>query len=182
MDTDPRSTPREDLAGLLRDIESLEGIFASWDGDHRAAVDAYRRAIEALHGEALKRLIRALKSEPAAVAAMREAAGDEVIYAVLRHHGLIKPSINERVEAALASVRPMLASHGGDVQLIRVAPPAIDVQLIGACDGCAASALTFHAGIKAAVQQACPEITEVVHVKGLGGTSTTHFVSPFASE
>jgi len=181
MATSRQSTQREDLAGLLRDVESLEAIFATWDDDHRAAADAYRRALEALHGEALKRLLRALKRDPAALAAMKEAAHDEVVYAVLRHHELIKPSVNERVESALAGIRPMLAAHGGDVQLVEVAPPRIEVQLIGACDGCAASALTFHAGIKAAVQQACPEITEIVHVKGLGGTATTHLVSPFAS-
>lgn len=181
MSTEPRSTRRDDLASLLRDIESLESIFATWNEDHRAAAAAYRRAIDALHEEALKRLIRALKTEPAALAALKEAARDEVVYAVLRHHEIVKPSVSERVEGALAGIRPMLAAHGGDVQLVHVAPPKIELQLIGACDGCAASALTFHAGIKTAVQQACPEITEIVHVKGLGGTATTRFVSPFAS-
>ncbi|MBM0104979.1 NifU family protein [Steroidobacter sp. S1-65] len=182
MSIDRRPTQREDLSSLLKDIASLEGIFATWDEDHRAAASAYRRAIDGLHAEAFKRLIRALKSEPAAVAAIKEAVRDEVVYAVLRHHDIIKPSVNERVEAALAGVRPMLAAHGGDVQLVAVEPPKIELQLIGACDGCAASALTFHAGIKSAIEQACPEITEVVHVKGLGGSGSSNFVSPFAAK
>ena len=38
-----------------------------------------------------------------------------------------------------------------------------------ACDGCPASALTFHAGVKKAVEDACPEITEILQVKGMGG-------------
>jgi nitrite reductase/ring-hydroxylating ferredoxin subunit/Fe-S cluster biogenesis protein NfuA len=174
--------PRNDLSKLLEDIERLEGIFAGWDDTPRSAAHAYKTAIEALHGEAIRRLVGALKSDPAAVAAMREAAGDEVVYAVLRRHNVIKPSIAERVENALAGVRPMLATHGGDVELVKVALPAIEVRFTGSCDGCAASALTFHAGVKKAVEEACPEITSIVQVKGGAphGGSGANFVSPFA--
>ncbi|MGL9622936.1 NifU family protein [Bradyrhizobium sp. U531] len=176
------STTRDDLAGLVGDIERLEAIFATWDHTQQAAVGAYKLAIEALEGEALRRLIRALKTDPAALAAMKNAVADEVVYAVLRRHQLVKPSLNERVEAALEGVRPMLGSHGGNVELVKVSPPKVEVRFIGACDGCPASALTFHAGVKKAVQEACPEITEIVQVKGLGNSadSGVRFVSPFA--
>jgi len=66
-------------------------------------------------------------------------------------------------------VRPVLASHGGNVELVRTLPPRIEVRLLGACDGCASAAMTLHAGIKQAVLDACPEITDVVQVKGSGG-------------
>jgi nitrite reductase/ring-hydroxylating ferredoxin subunit/Fe-S cluster biogenesis protein NfuA len=175
-------TQQADLAGLLRDVERLETIFASWDSAPRNTVDAYRRAIEALHGEALRRLVRALKTDPAAFAAMKGAVGDEIVYAVLRRHGIIKAGLGERVEAALAGIRPMLATHGGDVELVKIAPPAIAVRFLGACDGCAASMLTFHAGVKKVVMDACPEITEIIQLKGAGGAvATANFVSPFAS-
>jgi len=174
---------REDLAGFLGDIERLEAIFETWDDTQTGVVNAYRRSIEALNGEALRRLVRALKSDPAALAAMKSAVADEVVYAVLRRHDIIKPSISERVENALESVRPMLASHGGDVELVKVLAPGIEVRFTGACDGCPASTLTFHAGVKKAVQDACPEITEIRQVKGLGGGSGetgVRFISPFA--
>jgi len=179
---DMASTVRNDLAGFVGDIERLETIFANWDETQQAAVGAYRRAIEELNGEALRRLIRALKTDPAALAAMKQAIADEVVYAVLRRHDIVKPSLNERVENALQGVRPMLASHGGDVELVKVRPPLVEVRFIGACDGCPASALTFHAGVKKAVQDACPEITDIVQVKGLGGSDEggVRFVSPFA--
>ena len=76
----------------------------------------------------------------------------------------------------------MLASHGGDVELVKVTPPAVELRFIGACDGCPASALTFHAGVKKAVQDACPEITEIRQVKGArrGAEAASDFVSPFA--
>jgi nitrite reductase/ring-hydroxylating ferredoxin subunit/Fe-S cluster biogenesis protein NfuA len=172
-------TRREDLAGMVSDIESLERIFAGWELEHRQAAEAYRRAIEALHGEALERLIRALKTDPAALAAMKAAACDEVVYAVLRRHGLLKPSLNERVETALQHVRPMLAAHGGDVEVVRIDPPRVELRFTGACDGCAASALTFQAGVRKAIQEACPEITDIAHLKGLRGDTGAHFVSPF---
>ena len=176
-------THRETLAGFTGDIERLEAVFASWDETQRSAVDAYRRAIEELQGEAFRRLVRALKSDSAALTAMKEAVSDEIVYAVLRRHDILKPSLSERLEAALDGVRPILASHGGDVELIAVRPPAIEVRFTGACDGCAASALTFHAGVKRAVEEACPEITDIVQVKGAGGSrhDGVRFVSPFAS-
>jgi nitrite reductase/ring-hydroxylating ferredoxin subunit/Fe-S cluster biogenesis protein NfuA len=178
---DRASTQRGDLTGLVADIERLETVFDAWEQTPRGAVEAYRRAIEALHGEALRRMIRALKSDPAALAALKGAAADEVVYAVLRRHDILKPSLSERVESALQSIRPMLASHGGDVELVKVVPPAIEVRFLGACDNCPASALTFHEGVKKAVQEACPEIAEVLQVKGYGGgESPVHFVSPFA--
>ena len=85
--------------------------------------------------------------------------------------------------AALDSVRPMLASHGGDVELVAVRPPVIEVRFTGACDGCPASALTFHGGVKKAVEEACPEITDILQLKGAGGgcnNDSVRFVSPFA--
>lgn len=179
--TNPGPAPSADLARLVGDIARLETIFASWDEGPRGAVEAYRRAVDALHAEALRRLIRGLKAEPTALSALRDAAADEVVYAVLRHHEILRPSLNERVEAALADVRPMLAAHGGDVVLVKVDPPAIEVQFTGACDGCAASTLTFHAGVRKAVQAACPEVSEVRQVNPAPGQpSNARFVSPFA--
>ena len=172
------------LTDFLDDLARLEMIFETWEETPRRAATAYGAAIEALHGEALRRLIGALKADPAALAAMKLAAGDEVVYAVLRRHNILKASIAERVEMALNSVRPMLASHGGDVELVGIAPPAIEVRFTGACDGCPASMLTFHAGVKKAVQDSCPEITDIRQVKGLANgsavTDSVRFISPFA--
>lgn len=172
------------LASFLEDLERLEVIVAGWDDSQQATVTAYRGALEALHKEAFRRLIAGIKGEPAALAAMRRAASDEVVYAVLRHLELVKPSLQERVEQALASVRPMLASHGGDVELVAVkAPDTVEVRFLGACDGCPASTLTFVAGVKKAIEASCPEIKRIDQVKGLMNGSDKEgvkFVSPFA--
>ena len=170
------------IATLLADIERLEAGFAEWDAAPRAAVAAYRDAIEALHAAALRRLVAELRAEPGAADAVKRAAADEIVYAVLRRHRIIKPSLGERVETALAEVRPMLAAHGGDVELVSIAPPAVALRFTGSCDGCAASALTFHAGVKKAIEAACPEITEIRQVKGRAAASGgAAFTSPFAT-
>jgi Fe-S cluster biogenesis protein NfuA/nitrite reductase/ring-hydroxylating ferredoxin subunit len=156
------------LADLVRQIEALDALFATWDAEHQGAVRAYRTAIEDLHREAVRRLIAGLKHDSGALALLKESLGDEVVYGVLRHLGLVKASLQEKIETALQSVRPMLASHGGDVELVGLKPPdTVEVRFLGACDGCAASQLTFVAGVKKAIQDACPEIQRVVEVRGL---------------
>lgn len=176
------SAPAGDLGSLLADLARCEGIAASWDEAQRKLLADYRAALDALNGEALRRLIRALKDDPAARAAITAALGDEIVYAVLRYHEIVKPSLNERIETALAELRPSLAAHGGDVELVRFAPPKVELRFVGACDGCAASALTFQAGVKRALQTACPEITEIVQLKGASLGRRPDFVSPFAPE
>jgi Fe-S cluster biogenesis protein NfuA len=158
--------PATDIAlkGLADDLARLETVVDAWEDDKRDVARAYRQAIDALHGEALRRLVRTLR-DAGETTALRVAAADEVVYAVLRHHGIVKPSIAERVEAALESVRPILAGHGGDVELVRIDPPSIAIRFIGACDNCPASRLTIDTAVKTAMQTICPEITEIVQVR-----------------
>lgn len=170
------------LDAMLSDIEALEALDQDWPPEIRKASMARATAIDSLNAEAIRRLIRYLKDVPGFGAALRQAAGDEVVYAVLRRHGILKPSLHERIENALELIRPMLASHGGDVELVAVEPPRVDVRFLGACDGCPASALTFYSGVKKAIQDAVPQIKEIKQLKGLSGGSgdQVHFASPFA--
>ncbi len=171
------------LEKLLKDIESLEAVVATWDEHERITVAALKRAIDDLNKEALTRVIRSLKNTPAAMTALKESTADEVVYSVLRHHGLIKPSLHERIEQALDSVRPMLQGHGGNVELVSIdLPSTAVVRLIGACSGCPASELTLSEGVEKAIKEYCPEITEIVKAKGICTSSDTpvNFVSPFA--
>ena len=180
----PGSTAEEErgLAALLNDLAALEALAEDWPEAQRNAAAARAEAVEALNAAAFRRLIRALKAVPELSEALRAAAADEVVYAVLRRHGILKASLFERVEAALDTIRPMLAGHGGDVELVAVEPPLAEVRFLGACDGCPASALTFYGGVKQAIQDKVPEIREVKQVKGLesGGSESVQFSSPFA--
>jgi nitrite reductase/ring-hydroxylating ferredoxin subunit/Fe-S cluster biogenesis protein NfuA len=168
----------EELAG---DAERMEALIAHWEDSQRSVAFAYRQAIDALNKAALRKLIGEVKATPAALDALRKAAADPLVYGVLRYHGLIQASQQERIEKALASVRPMLGGHGGDVELVAFVPPdTVEVRFLGNCDGCSASALTFIGGVKRAIEEHCPEIKHVKQVKGLaGGTTLAGFTSPF---
>lgn len=173
--------PEPTLSRMLGELASLEALAGNWGEAERNGARARAAAIDALNAEAFRRLIRALRALPGAPEALRDAAADEVVYCVLRRHGILKPSLFERVEAALSTVRPTLAGHGGDAELVEVTGDRAVVRFLGACDGCPASALTFYAGVKKAITEQVPEIREVRQAKGLGGGGdAVHFTSPFA--
>jgi len=184
------ATPRNDtapgeLARLLRDIERLDELTAHWDEQQLRILQARDSAIAALHREALTRLLRHVRNVAAARDALRAAAEDDVIYTVLRQHGLLKPSLEERVQAALTSVRPMLQMHRGDVALVAIAPPEVTVRLLGSCQGCPSSELTLSLGVEKAIKESCPEITHIRNLRGAIQTQQAEpqhaeMISPFA--
>lgn len=67
-------------------------------------------------------------------------------------------------------VRPALAAHGGNVEIIDLDNDKLFVRLSGGCQGCSSSKATLKDGIQTLVKQNFPEITEVVdltdHVSG----------------
>lgn len=73
-------------------------------------------------------------------------------------------SIKEKVERALATIRPALQSDGGDVELIAVKDTKVYLTLKGACQGCPSSSVTLKRGVVAAISKEAPEVTEVVEV------------------
>jgi nitrite reductase/ring-hydroxylating ferredoxin subunit/Fe-S cluster biogenesis protein NfuA len=178
----PPTDKEHGLDALVGDVYRLEALIGGWEDSQRSVAFAYRQAIDALHKAALRNLIAGVKAAPGALDALRRTATDPLVYAVLRYHGLIQPSQQERIERALASVRPMLGAHGGDVELVAFVPPdVVEVRFLGNCDGCSASTLTFIAGVKRAIEEHCSEIKQVRQVKGsVSAPAQTNFTSPFA--
>jgi Fe-S cluster biogenesis protein NfuA len=163
----------QDLDELVGSITAAEAIVADWTEGQVRAVQALKSAIEDLHKEALKRLIRALKDDPAAGVPLREAIADPVIYGVLRFHGLIKAPLAERVAVALEEVRPALAAHGGGVELVSLQPPdSVDVRLTGSCHSCPASGQTLVESVERAIRAHCPEILHIHRVSRAGPETT----------
>lgn len=72
--------------------------------------------------------------------------------------------MKEKVETALAKVRPMLLADGGDVQLVDVTDGVVKVKLTGACGGCPMATMTLKSGIERALKEEVPEVKEVVAV------------------
>ena len=73
--------------------------------------------------------------------------------------------MKEKVEAALAKIRPALQADGGDVELVGVDGGVVKVILKGACAGCPMSTMTLKSGIERILKEEIPEVKEVVAVE-----------------
>lgn len=69
--------------------------------------------------------------------------------------------MQEKVEAALNEIRPMLQADGGDVELVEVEGGVVKVRLQGACAGCPMSQMTLKNGIERILKEKIPEIESV---------------------
>jgi Fe-S cluster biogenesis protein NfuA len=87
-------------------------------------------------------------------------AHDELISSLLLVHGLHPDDLATRVIRALDGVRPMLATHGGDVELLDIdaAAGAVHLNLLGSCHGCPSSTVTLRMAVETAIAEAAPEI------------------------
>ncbi len=72
--------------------------------------------------------------------------------------------MREKVEAALAQIRPALQADGGDVELVDVSEGVVKVRLQGACGGCPMASMTLKNGIERILKEQIPEVKEVVAV------------------
>ncbi len=76
-------------------------------------------------------------------------------------------SIEEQIEKVLDQVRPSLRMDGGGIEFLKHDPVsgAVHVRFQGACVGCPMSEITLKMGVEAALQDAIPEIKEVIAVE-----------------
>jgi len=72
--------------------------------------------------------------------------------------------MREKIEAALAQIRPALLADGGDVQLVDVSNGVVKVKLSGACGGCPMATMTLRQGIERVLKEQVPEVKEVIAI------------------
>jgi Fe-S cluster biogenesis protein NfuA len=72
--------------------------------------------------------------------------------------------MREKVELALAKIRPVLQADGGDVELVEVKGGVVKLKLKGSCAGCPVAAMTLKQGIERVLKEQIPEVKEVVAV------------------
>jgi nitrite reductase/ring-hydroxylating ferredoxin subunit/Fe-S cluster biogenesis protein NfuA len=159
------------LERLARELERLERITTQWETQQRATLEAIRSTQDSLQGEALRRLIKALKDDPQAKPALLRAVDDEWVRALLGYHGILRTPtgpapLAERLQAALVKLRPGLQQHGGDVELVALEPPEVSLRLVGSCDGCAFAGTSTKEQIESEIKRACPELQQVRFTHG----------------
>jgi Fe-S cluster biogenesis protein NfuA len=139
----------------------LDELQAAADpGTYDRAAEVLRLVVE-LYGAGLARMVHLVDEQ--APALVDVFASDELIASLLVVHGLHPEALSRRVEAALAGVRPLLAAHAGDVELLAIDEEAgvVQLRLIGSCDGCPSSSITLQSAVERAIVEAAPEIVRL---------------------
>jgi Fe-S cluster biogenesis protein NfuA len=103
-------------------------------------------------------LARIVALSPEAVSRYAE---DELVAHLLMIYGLHPLDVSARVESALESVRPYLAMHGGDVELLSVEDGVARLRLRGSCHGCPSSTATLKQAIEEAIFKVAPDLERV---------------------
>lgn len=151
----------EKLASLLPEIEQFPDIAI------REKTREMVQAVLEFHAVAIERIFDRLE-EAGAVghALVDELSRDDLVSSLLVLHDLHPLDLPARVERAIVGVRPLLGSHGGDVELLDISSTGeVRLRLAGNCNGCPSSRTTLESTILSAIYAAAPEVTKV-HVEG----------------
>src|SRR5215469_12355225 len=161
---------RGPMTSVAQAGERIEELLASLRARGGAAADAAEelvRLLVGMYGDGLAAIMAALAEagEPGRAIIDRLTA-DPLVEGLLLLHGLHPLDVDARIQRALDQVRPYLGSHAGGVQYLGVTDGVARLRLEGSCHGCPSSTVTVRLAIEGAVQDAAPEVSEVV-VEGM---------------
>jgi len=143
--------------------ELLDALKSGGFGGAASAAEELVSLLVGLYGDGLARIMAVLaESGPQGEAIIGRLADDPLVESLLLLHDLHPLDVDARIQRALDRVRPYLGSHAGGVQYLGVADGIARLKLEGSCDGCPSSTVTVQLAISGAVQDAAPEVTEVV--------------------
>jgi Fe-S cluster biogenesis protein NfuA/nitrite reductase/ring-hydroxylating ferredoxin subunit len=149
-------------------VEELLDVLRSGAArDAAPAAEELVRLLVGLYGDGLSHIVAALREQgQPGVAMLHNLAEDPLVESLLLLHDLHPLDVDARVQRALDRVRPYLGSHAGGVEYLGTADGVARLRLEGSCHGCPSSTVTVQLAIQGAVQDAAPEVTEVV-VEGM---------------
>ncbi len=158
----------DDLVARVSELQAeLDGLA---DPHARDVAAELVGAVIAMYGEGLARIMAALDESGGPGAIVRDAlVQDGTVSSLLLIHDLYPVALEQRVAEALATVRPYMASHGGDVELLGLEDGVARLALTGSCNGCAASRATLELAIKQALDEHAPDLAGL-DVQGVAET------------
>lgn len=147
--------------------ELLDALRSGTVRDAGPAAEELVRLLVGLYGDGLSHIVAALREQGGpGVAVLHKLAEDPLVESLLLLHDLHPLDVDARIQRALDRVRPYLGSHAGGVEYLGVADGVARLRLEGSCNGCPSSTATVQLAIEGAVQDAAPEVTDVV-VEGM---------------
>jgi Fe-S cluster biogenesis protein NfuA len=145
----------EELLGTLR---------SSGNGAAAPAAEELVRILLGLYGDGLGHIMGALhESGDAGAAVLDKLLADPLVESLLVLHDLHPLDVDARIQRALDGVRPYLGSHAGGVEYLGVTDDGVaHLRLEGSCHGCPSSTVTVRLAIQGAIEEAAPEVSDVV--------------------
>ncbi len=148
--------PGDRLERLVQEIDALPAGRA-----RDSAVEIVQELMD-LHGAGLEKIFDVIHDAPEGGQALIDRlAEDPMVSNLLLLHDLHPVPLDERVNKALASVRPYLGTHGGNVELLGLSDGVAHLRLQGSCDGCASSAVTLKLAIEQALNDLAPDLAGI---------------------
>lgn len=144
----------------------LEAFAEHPDASVREAAAELFEGLRWIHAEGLSRLVDLLAEDRDLFG---KALDDPHVANLLLLHDLVFVDERTRALEALETVRPLLRSHGGEVELVAVDDGVVRVRLLGACDGCPSSTATLRQGIESALAEGLPGFAALEVEDGPGG-------------
>ena len=133
-------------------------------------------------------LVTVVKRSPAPWPAVGKAVGQAIRAALAGERPAVGPlpagsgarsdddALYERVADLFESqVNPMVARHGGRVELIDVQDAVVMVRMAGGCQGCGMADVTLRQGIEALLQQQVPDVKGIVDITDHTAGSNPYF-------
>lgn len=118
--------------------------------------------VDAVHRDGLGRMIEMTRAWRGEIF-LESLARDELVGTMLNAYGLgegldaeAEAEVKKAVDAAMAEIKPLVESHGGDIEVVSVVDGVVSVRMHGTCNGCASSSATLTYGLEAALKNHWP--------------------------
>lgn len=136
-------------------------------------------------------LVTVVKRSPAAWQVVGKAVGQAIRAALTDSGPAVVPKASAPVAGGPADdalyervadlfdqqVNPMVARHGGRVELIDVQDAVVMVRMAGGCQGCGMADVTLRQGIEAMLHQSVPEVKGIVDITDHAAGSNPYFAA-----
>lgn len=126
--------------------------------------------VDAVHRDGLGRMIEMTRAWRGEIF-LESLARDELVGTMLNAYGLgegldaeAEAEVQKAVDAAMAEIKPLVESHGGDIEVVSVVDGVVSVRMHGTCNGCASSSATLTYGLEAALKTHWPNFRRLEEV------------------
>jgi Fe-S cluster biogenesis protein NfuA len=145
-------------------VDELLGTLRSSGNEAAPAAEELVRVLLGLYGDGLGHIMTAVhESGDAGAAVLDRMLADPLVEGLLILHDLHPLDVDARIQRALDRVRPYLGSHAGGVEYLGVTDDGVaHLRLEGSCHGCPSSTVTVRLAIQGAIEEAAPEVSDVV--------------------